>query len=61
MAKVEEERAKAKQGGKRVRAVDLEKIPEEIETLKAADVWILNEVDWGVKRTQYREVVRELG
>jgi endonuclease/exonuclease/phosphatase family metal-dependent hydrolase len=41
--------------------VDLEKIPEEIETLKSADVWILNEVDWGVKRTEYREVVRELG
>src|SRR6185503_72009 len=30
-------------------------------TDKNADVWILNEVDWGVKRTQYREVVRELG
>ena len=60
MAKVEEERAKAKQDGKRIRPVDLEKIPEEIEILKAADVWLLNEVDWGVKRTQYREVVREL-
>ena len=24
-------------------------------------MWILNEVDWGVKRTRYREVVRELG
>jgi endonuclease/exonuclease/phosphatase family metal-dependent hydrolase len=60
MAKVEEERAKAKQDGKRIRPVDLEKIPEEIENLKAADVWLLNEVDWGVKRTQYREVVREL-
>jgi hypothetical protein len=58
MAKVEEERNNAKQNGKKVRTVDLEKIPEEIETLKAADV--LNDVDWGVKRTQYREVVREL-
>jgi endonuclease/exonuclease/phosphatase family metal-dependent hydrolase len=61
MAKVAEERGHAKQGGKRVRNVDLEKIPQEIELLKAADVWILNEVDWGVKRTQYREVIRELG
>ncbi len=61
MAKVEEERKKAKEGKKNVRNVDLEKIPAEIETLKSADVWILNEVDWGVKRTEYREVIRELG
>ena len=60
MAKVIEERAKAQQDGKRIRTVNLEKIPEEIENLKAADVWLLNEVDWGVKRTQYRDVVREL-
>jgi endonuclease/exonuclease/phosphatase family metal-dependent hydrolase len=60
MAKIEAERKKAKEQKHRVRAVALEKIPEEIEFLKAADVWILNEVDWGVKRTQYREVVREL-
>ena len=60
MAKVEEERKEAKEHKKRVRSVDLEKIPEEIEILKSADVWILNEVDWGVKRTEYREVVREL-
>jgi endonuclease/exonuclease/phosphatase family metal-dependent hydrolase len=61
MAKVAEERQHAKEGGKRVRNVDLEKIPQDIELLKAADIWILNEVDWGVKRTQYREVIRELG
>ena len=61
MAKVEKERNEAKEAGKKIRAVDLEKIPEEIETLKAADVWVLNEVDWGVKRSQYREVIRELG
>ena len=61
MAKVQAERIVAKENKKGVRAVDLEKIPEEIETLKSADVWILNEVDWGVKRTEYREVVRELG
>lgn len=61
MAKVKEERKKAKTSGKSVRDVELEKIPQEIETLKAADIWILNEVDWGVKRTGYREIVRELG
>lgn len=61
MAKVEEERKEAKKNKKSVRAVDMEKIPEQIEILKSADVWILNEVDWGVKRTEYREVVRELG
>jgi len=61
MAKIAEERKHAKESGKRVRNVDLGKIPDEIELLKAADVWILNELDWGVKRTQYREVVRELG
>lgn len=61
MAKVEEERNHAKESGKTVRKVDIGKIPLEIEILQAADVWILNEVDWGVKRTQYREVIRELG
>jgi endonuclease/exonuclease/phosphatase family metal-dependent hydrolase len=61
MAKVEEERKEAKANKKSVRSVELDKIPEEIEVLKSADVWILNEVDWGVHRTQYREVVRELG
>jgi endonuclease/exonuclease/phosphatase family metal-dependent hydrolase len=60
IVKVKEERKKAKENGQKIRAVNLEKIPQEIELLKAADVWILNEVDWGVKRTQYREVVREL-
>jgi endonuclease/exonuclease/phosphatase family metal-dependent hydrolase len=61
MARVKEERNKSKQNGKSVRDVELEKIPQEIETLKAADVWILNEVDWGLKRSGYREVVRDLG
>jgi endonuclease/exonuclease/phosphatase family metal-dependent hydrolase len=61
MAKVQEERKKATESGHKVRAVNLEKIPQEIELLQAADVWVLGEVDWGVKRTQYREVIRELG
>jgi len=60
MAKVEAERKQAEESGHKVRAVALERIPREIETLQGSDVWILNEVDWGVKRTQYREVVREL-
>src|ERR1700676_1067658 len=60
MEKVEAERKEAKASGHRVRDVALEKIPQDIELLQAADVWVLNEVDWGVKRTQYREVVREL-
>lgn len=61
MAKVAVERNHAKESGKRIRQVDMEKIPQDIEALKAADLWILNEVDWGVKRTEYREVIRELG
>ena len=60
MAKVQADRKKAVETGQRVRAVDIEKISDQIETLKAADVWVLNELDWGVKRSQYREVVREL-
>ena len=28
--------------------------------MQASDIWVVNEVDWGVKRTRYREVVREL-
>jgi hypothetical protein len=60
MAKVEAERKKAKESSKRVRNVDMEKIPQEIEILQASDIWVVNEVDWGVKRTRYREVVREL-
>ena len=60
MAEVEEERKKASENGQRLRAIQLEQLPKEIETLKAADVWVLNEVDWGVKRTEYRNVVSEL-
>jgi len=33
----------------------------QIVALQEADVIIVNEVDWGVPRTRYREVVRELG
>ena len=61
MARVAEERQHAKESGHTLRDIALEKLPEEIDILQEADVWILNEVDWGVKRTDYREVVRELG
>ncbi|MGB7196977.1 MAG: hypothetical protein WBG23_01650, partial [Acidobacteriaceae bacterium] len=60
MAEVQAEREKAKESGQRTRAVDLEKIPQQIEALQTADVWVLSEVDWGVKRSQYREVVKEM-
>jgi endonuclease/exonuclease/phosphatase family metal-dependent hydrolase len=60
MAKVEAERKKAKENGKSVRDVDMEKIPQEIEILRTADILVVNELDWGVKRTGYSEVVREL-
>jgi len=61
IAKVNHERKQAKENGKRIRDVDLDRISEQIEILKAADVWILNEVDWGLKRSGYREIIRELG
>ncbi len=41
--------------------VDITQMRQDIEVLKSADVLVLNEVDWGLKRTQYRAVVRELG
>jgi endonuclease/exonuclease/phosphatase family metal-dependent hydrolase len=40
MAKVAAERKHAKETRKRIRQVHMEKIPEEIETLKSADVWV---------------------
>jgi endonuclease/exonuclease/phosphatase family metal-dependent hydrolase len=36
-------------------------VKEELEVLQTADILVLQEVDWGMKRTGYREVVRELG
>jgi len=40
---------------------DIAQMRQDIEVLKSADVLVLNEVDWGLKRTGYRSVVRELG
>jgi endonuclease/exonuclease/phosphatase family metal-dependent hydrolase len=41
--------------------VDLAEIRQAIGVLTSADVLVLNEVDWGLKRTGYRAVVEELG
>jgi endonuclease/exonuclease/phosphatase family metal-dependent hydrolase len=41
--------------------VDVGQLRQDVEVLKSADVLVLNEVDWGLKRTGYRSVVRELG
>lgn len=41
--------------------VDIAQMRQDIEVLKSADIVVLNEVDWGLKRTGYRSVVRELG
>jgi endonuclease/exonuclease/phosphatase family metal-dependent hydrolase len=37
-----------------------ETIESQLMTLQNADVLVLNEVDWGMKRTEYRDVAREL-
>jgi len=42
-------------------ATDDADLRSDIDTLQSADVIVLNEVDWGMKRTGYREVIRELG
>lgn len=39
---------------------DLAKILDQSEKLSQADIVVLNEVDWGLKRTDYRNVAREL-
>lgn len=39
---------------------NLAQINEQARTLSRADVIVLNEVDWGLKRTNYRNVAREL-
>jgi endonuclease/exonuclease/phosphatase family metal-dependent hydrolase len=41
--------------------VDLNGLRSEVEALQSVDLVVLNEVDWGMPRTEYREVVRELG
>ncbi|MCB1018374.1 MAG: endonuclease/exonuclease/phosphatase family protein [Bryobacterales bacterium] len=41
--------------------IDATELLDELDTLHSADVFVFNEVDWGLKRSEYREVVRELG
>jgi endonuclease/exonuclease/phosphatase family metal-dependent hydrolase len=36
-------------------------LAEQVRILQEADILVFNEVDWGMKRSGYREVVRELG
>ncbi len=42
------------------REIDFEQLDREISSLQKADILVLNEVDWGMKRTDYRIVIREL-
>lgn len=37
------------------------RLDAQIDVLQSADVIVLNEVDWGMKRTDYKAVVKELG
>ena len=39
---------------------NLANILEQVEALSNADIVILNEADWGVKRTNYRNIAKEL-
>lgn len=41
-------------------AKELERVLEESQMLSQADVIVLNEVDWGLKRSDYRNVAKEL-
>ncbi|MGP0076301.1 MAG: endonuclease/exonuclease/phosphatase family protein [Bryobacteraceae bacterium] len=41
-------------------ASEQEKIEQQLRTLREADIIVLNEVDLGMKRTEYRDVTRDL-
>ncbi|MEZ5363087.1 MAG: endonuclease/exonuclease/phosphatase family protein [Bryobacterales bacterium] len=41
--------------------IDATELLDEIEALKTVDLFVLNEVDWGLARSDYREVVSDLG
>lgn len=45
-------------GSARLRQKEI--VEKQLATLQDADVLILNEADWGMKRTEYRDVTREL-
>lgn len=40
---------------------EYKEVLSQIDLLQSADVLVLQELDWGMKRTDYKEVVRELG
>jgi endonuclease/exonuclease/phosphatase family metal-dependent hydrolase len=44
----------------RISSHQKEVIESQLATLQGVDVLVLNEVDWGMKRTEYRDVAREL-
>lgn len=49
-----------KQAQRKEEKADIAQMRKDVEELKTADVIVLNEVDWGLKRTGYRAVVKEL-
>ena len=50
-----------RQAARKDETIDLAGLRQAIDVLTSADVLVLNEVDWGLKRTGYRAVVEELG
>ena len=46
--------------GRRLGMPDLGKVLSQSQDLRQADIVVLNEVDWGLKRTGYRNVAKEL-
>jgi endonuclease/exonuclease/phosphatase family metal-dependent hydrolase len=64
VSKVKSAPLQAPDGEKRESKVsqeEIERIRADLTILHLADVLVLNEVDWGIKRTDYRCVVCELG
>ena len=64
IAKAKSAALKAPDGEQRdaqLTAEEITQIREDLKTLQTADVIVLNEVDWGLKRTAYVCVVCELG
>lgn len=50
-----------RQAKRKEQKADIAQMRKDIDVLKSTDIIVLNEVDWGLKRTGYRSVVRELG
>ncbi len=56
LAKAQSEAAKSKEPDA---GID-DKLSAQLDALQSADVIVLNEVDWGMKRTDYKAVIKEL-